>query len=214
MAAILFWFVPVGAAEFERYPFAATKGDSLPEIITHEQFLRMTVLLAVDSLLGEFTFSRPKPIWIGPADGADTNRWIHDAVTATLFEKGYVIYDAPRGDSMQRHWEFRYRLDRLDLALPEVARHGFLKRIWVKRISDATVHADLWDRETGELMWADTAETRVTDWVPKRDLPHLAGGSDPVVPPPPPLTMSERLAEPVVITAAVGALTILFFAVR
>jgi hypothetical protein len=117
-------------------------------------------------------------------------------------------------DSIQRHWEFRYRLDKIDLTFPEVARHGLLKRIWVKRVSDASIHADLWDRETGELVWADTAETRMTDWVAKRDLPRLASPTDPVVSEPPPLTMSERLTEPVVITTAVGALTILFFAVR
>lgn len=219
LAAITALGILIGAAdtaagEIERYPFEATKGDSISEFISHARLLSETVETAVESLLTGFTFSRPRPVWIAPAAAGDTNHWVFDAITRELFARGHVIYDIPREDSVQRHWELRYRLDDIGLALPEVRRHAFLGRIWVKRASHATVKADLWDRETGELIWKGAGESRIADWVPKRDLPRLSSGSDPVTLHPPPKTASERYAEPVIITAAVGALTVLFFAVR
>jgi hypothetical protein len=205
----------VSATEIELTTFEATRSDTLTEFPTHDQFVRTGVSLATDRLFEAFAISRPKPLWITPADGQVPNHWFEEAAAHLLFDRGFVVREAPEQDTTgARIWAVRYRFDRFQLSLPESDRHSFLGRIWVKRLLDLAVLIHVWDLESGELLWSNATELAVSDWVPKRRLESLTQTSSPLSPPAPPVTTVERLAEPVIVGAAIGALTILFFAVR
>lgn len=206
---------PCYSADIALNTFADTQNDSLTAFPTHEQFVRTGVDIAVESLFQTFTFSRPKPVWITPAEGQAPNHWFEEAAAKVLFDQGFIVREGVDKDTTDaRLWAIRYRFDRFSLSLPQSRRHKFMGKIWLHRLLDEAILVHVWDMESGELLWSNTSNQRVSDWIPKRELPELSQISPPVLPPVPPVTTTERLAEPVVIGAAVGALTILFFAVR
>ena len=203
------------AGDVHLVTFEESRNDTLTEFPTHDQFVRYGIDMAVDSLFETFSFSRPKPLWIAPADGQAANHWFEESAARVLFDHGFMVREAPDQDTNgARIWAVRYRFDRLSLSLPHTARHSFLGKIWVNRMLDATILVHVWDMESGELVWSNSSYARLSDWIPKRQLPELSQVSPPLTSPVPPVTAAERLAEPVLVTAAVGALTILFFAVR
>ena len=206
---------PCYSADIELNTFPDTQNDSLTAFPTHEQFVRTGVDIAVESLFQTFSFSRPKPVWITPAEGQAPNHWFEEAAAKVLFDQGFIVREGVDKDSTDaRLWAIRYRFDRFSLSLPQSKRHKFMGKIWLHRLLDEAILVHVWDLESGELLWSNTSNQRVSDWIPKRELPELSQISPPLLPPVPPVTTTERLAEPVVIGAAVGALTILFFAVR
>jgi hypothetical protein len=206
---------PCSSGEIELNTFADTQNDSTTAFRTHEQFVRFGVDLAVESLFQAFTFSRPKPVWITPAEGQAPNHWFEEAAAKVLFDQGFIVREGVDKDTTDtRLWAIRYRFDRFSLSLPQSRRHKFMGTIWLHRLLDEAILVHVWDLESGELLWSNTSNQRVSDWIPKRDLPELSQISPPIAPPVPPVTSTERLGEPIVIGAAVGALTILFFAVR
>ena len=148
-------------------------------------------------------------------EGQAPNHWFEEAAAKVLFDQGFIVREGVDKDSTDaRLWAIRYRFDRFSLSLPQSKRHKFMGKIWLHRLLDEAILVHVWDLESGELLWSNTSNQRVSDWIPKRELPELSQISPPLLPPVPPVTTTERLAEPVVIGAAVGALTILFFAVR
>ncbi len=198
-----------------RLSFEDTKSDTLETFPTHEQFIGASFGVLAESLFTDLNFSRPKPVWIASAEGAERNTWFEDTTARLLFDRGFIIRDADAVDSLAGGtWSVRYRLDRFLLTLPEAARHKLLGRIWLKREFEASVHVNLWDQDNGELVWSGSEELRATDWIPKSQLPQLAASAPPSLSPEPPITTAERLVEPVLIGTAIGALTVLFFAVR
>jgi len=206
---------PSIAGDIQLVSFADTRNDSLTEFPTHDQFARHGINLAVESLFEAFSFSRPKPLWITPADGQTANHWFEEAAARVLFDQGFMVREAPDQDTNgARIWAVRYRFDRFSLSLPHSARHTFLGKIWVNRLLDAAILVHVWDMESGDLIWSNFREVRVSDWIPKRRLPELSQATPPLTSPSPPVTAAERLTEPVLVAAAVGALTVLFFAVR
>jgi len=202
-------------AVWTRLTFEQTKSDTLTTFPTHEEFMGLTMSYLADSLFSDLNFSRPRPIWIAPAEGEPRNGWFEDTTARMLFDRGFVIREAPADDSLSEGtWSVRYRLDRQLLTLPRVARHGLLGKIWVKRQAEASVHVNVWDTDAGEMVWSGSEAVRVTDWFPKGKLALLEANAPPDLMPEAPTTTEERLAEPILIGAAVGALTVLFFAVR
>lgn len=215
VCALCLLAVPCSSADVELNTFVDTKADSSVTFRTHEQFVRTGIDLAVESLFQTFTFSRPKPVWITPAEGQLPNHWFEEAAAKALFDQGFIVREGVGKDSADaRLWAVRYRFDRFSLSLPQAKRHKFLGKIWLHRLLDEAILVHVWDLESGELLWSNTSNQRVSDWIPKRALPELSQISSPLTPPVPPITATERLGEPIVIGAAVGALTILFFAVR
>ena len=203
------------SGELEVTTFADTQADTLTGFLTHDQFVRLGVDLAVESLFQAFSFSRPKPLWITPAEGQAPNHWFEEAAAHVLFNQGFMVREAADKDTADALiWAVRYRFDRLSLSLPQAARHKFLGKIWVKRLLDEAILVHVWDLESGELLWSNTSNQRISDWIPKGELSVLSQTSPPLTAPAAPVTAAERLTEPVLIGAAVGALTILFFAVR
>jgi hypothetical protein len=207
--------VSAAATEIQFLTFDATQPDTITSFPTNDQFVRRGVEVAADSLLATLSISRPKPVWITPAEGQTANHWFEEAAARVLFDRGFIVREAPVTDTTDaRIWAVRYRFDRFSLSLPVSARHSFLGKIWVKRLLDLAVLVHVWDQETGDLLWSNETETAVSDWIPKSRLSDLNQTSPPLSPPEPPVTTVERLAEPVLVGAAVGALTVLFFAVR
>lgn len=198
-----------------RLSFEDTKSDTLTSFPTHEQFIGVSFGILAESLFADLNFSRPKPVWIAPSEGAERNAWFEDTTARLLFDRGFIIRDADAVDSLASGtWSVRYRLDRFLLTLPEAARHTFLGRIWLKREFEASVHVNLWDQDRDELVWSGSEELRAIDWIPKNQLADLTASAPPPLSPEPPITTEERLVEPVLIGTAIGALTVLFFAVR
>lgn len=201
--------------EWTRLSLEATQSDTLDSFPTHEQFIGASFGLLADSLFSDLNFSRPRPVWIAPAEGAERNVWFEDTTARLLFDRGFIIRDAAEVDSLAGGtWAVRYRLDRFLLTLPEAARHKFLGRIWLKRQFETSAHVSIWDTDLNELIWSGSEDARVTDWIPKSQLSTLATSAPPGLSPEAPTTVEERLVEPVLIGTAIGALTILFFAVR
>lgn len=195
--------------------FEATKSDTLNSFPTHEQFVGASFGFLTDSLFADLSFSRPRPVWIAPAEGAERNVWFEDTTARLLFDRGFIIRDAREVDSLAGGtWLVRYRLDRFMLTLPDADRHKFLGRIWLKRQFEASAHVSIWDTDLDELIWSGSNDVRVTDWIPKSQLSLLATSAPPGLSPEAPTTIEERLVEPVLIGTAIGALTILLFAVR
>jgi hypothetical protein len=154
-------------------------------------------------------------LWITPAAEQQPNFWFEETASRELFDRGFVVQESPGDDtSGSVIWAVRYRLDRFSLSLPKCARHSFLGRIWVERVFDLSLHLQVWDMESGQLLWSNSVDSVWTDWVPKRRLKELSEATSPFLSPVPPVTTIERLAEPVMIIAAAGALTALFFVVR
>jgi hypothetical protein len=215
---ILAFFASVSisvAGDHEIISFEETRSDTLTAFRTHEQFVRLGVDLAVDGLFQAFSFSRPKPVWITPAEGQAPNHWFEEAAARVLFDQGFIVREGMDKDTADaRIWAIRYRFDRFSLSLPQSRRHKFMGKIWVQRLMDEAILVHVWDLESDELLWSNTSNQRVSDWIPKRELPELSQISPPLESPVAPVTTAERLTEPVLIGAAVGALTILFFAVR
>jgi hypothetical protein len=203
------------AAEIELLSFEDARPDTVATFRTHDQLARYGIDLTVDSLFADFSFSRPWPLWITPAEGQPVNHWFEESAARALFDKGYIVREAPDKDTADaRIWAVRYRFDRFSLSLSEAARHKFLGKIWVHRHLDASILVHVWDIQSGELLWSNTSSQRFSDWVPKGELRSLADVSPPLTAPEPPTTTAERLTEPILVATAIGALTILFFAVR
>lgn len=206
---------PCRSGETEVITFSDTQPDTLTAFRTNEQFVRLGVDLAVESLFQAFSFSRPKPVWITPAEGQVPNHWFEEAAAKVLFDQGFIVREGVDKDTTDaRIWAIRYRFDRFSLSLPQSRRHKFMGKIWVQRLLDEAILVHVWDLESGELLWSNTSNQRLSDWIPKRKLPELSQVSPPLTPPVAPITSAERLTEPVIIGAALGALFILSFAVR
>jgi len=193
----------------------AFRRDSLDVFPTHAQLVRRGVGIAASKVFKGFPFVRPKPLWITPATGQQTNFWFEETAARELFDRGFVVQESPGDDtSSSIIWAVRYRFDRFGLALPKCARHSFLGRVWVERVFDLSLQLQVWDMESGQLLWSDSIDSTWTDWVPKKRLKELSEAPSTFLSPVPPVTTIERLTEPVMVIAAVGALTALFFVVR
>lgn len=198
-----------------RVTFEQTKTEKPSVYPTNEEFARWSVTRLADSLLSEFQISRPRPIWIGAADGETANPWFEDTTARLLYDRGFVVRERPDADSLDEGlWSVRYRFDRFALTMPSAKRHSFLGKIWVERQFEASLYLSVWDGSVGELVWSGSEDISASDWVPKSELRTLASRAPSPLDPEIPTTREERLVEPVLIGAAVGALTVLFFAVR
>lgn len=199
----------------QRVTFEQTKTEKPAQYPSNEEFARWGVTRLADSLLSEFQISRPRPIWIGAAEGETVNPWFEDTTARLLYDRGFVVRERPDADSLDEGlWSVRYRFDRFVLTMPRAKRHSFLGKIWVERQFEASLYLSVWDGSVGELVWSGSEEIMVTDWVPKSDIRTLSAGVPSLLNAEIPTTREERLVEPVLIGAAVGALTVLFFAVR
>jgi len=189
--------------------------DSANTFPTHTQVVRHGVAISTRQVLDGFPFVRPKPLWITPAAGQEPNYWFEETASRELFDRGFVVQESPGDDTTNSViWAIRYRFDRFSLSLPTVARHSFLGRIWVERVFDLSLQVQVWDMESGQLLWSNSADGTWQDWVPKRRLAGLSAPPSKFLSPVAPVTTIERLAEPILIITAAGALTALFFVVR
>jgi hypothetical protein len=198
-----------------RLSFEETRTDTVTSFPTHDQLIGLSFGMLTDSLFSDLNISRPRPIWIAPAEEAARNVWFEDTTARLLFDRGFVVRDAVPDDSLSRgSWSVRYRLDRFLMRLPQAKRHRLLGKIWVERQFEASVHVNIWDTDINELVWTGSESVFVTDWIPKSELVTLSADAPPGMVLDPPVTREERLVEPVLIGTAVGALTVLFFAIR
>jgi hypothetical protein len=193
----------------------AAQGDSALTYPTNAQFVRRGVGIATRRVFEGFPFVRPKPLWITTAEGQKTNFWFEETASRALFDRGFVVQESPGEDTANSSlWAVRYRFDRFSLSLPRTARHSFLGSIWAERVFDLSLQLQVWDMESGQLLWSNSVDSTWTDWVPKRRLKDLSEATSTFLSPAPPTTGLERFAEPAMIIAAAGALTALFFVVR
>ena len=205
----------VACAETPSDSAARTGSDSGGIYPSNAQIVRRNVAGVARNIFDGFPFVRPKPMWITPAAGQPRNFWLEESAGRELFERGYIVQESPGEDTATSGlWAVRYRFDRFSLTLPQCARHSFLGRIWVQRTFELSLQLQVWDMESGQLLWSNSGDGSWSDWVPKRNLKELSDPSSPFLSPAPPVTTMEKLAEPALVMAAAGALTILFFVVR
>ena len=177
---------------------------------THAQVVRNGVGAVTRKVFDGFPFVRPKTLWITPASGQPANFWFEETAARELFDRGYVVQESPGEDTSRSVlWAVRYRFDRFSLELPKCARHSFLGRIWVERVFDLSLQLQVWDMESGQLLWSNSVDSAWTDWVPKKRLKELSEATSTFLSPVPPVTTMERLTEPVLVTVVAGALTAL-----
>lgn len=206
---------PAGAQETPADTDGVKAAVSTVTYPTHAQLVRGGILSVTAKIFDGFPFVRPKPLWITPADGQAKNFWFEETAARELFERGYVVQESPGGDTAQSVlWGVRYRFDRFRLSLPQCARRSFLGKIWVQRVFDLSLQLQIWDMESGQLLWSNAADSTWSDWVPKAHLHDLSDSTLPFLSPVPPVTTLEKLAEPAIVISAAGVLTALFFVVR
>lgn len=189
--------------------------DSVEVYPSHAQIIRRNVAGVARKIFDGFPFVRPKPMWITPASGQERNFWFEESASRELFDRGFIVQESPGDDTASSGlWAVRYRFDNFSLDLPKCARHSFLGRIWVQRAFNLSLQLQVWDIESGQLLWSNSGDGSWTDWVPKGKLKELSDPASLLLSPVPPVTTMERLAEPALVIAAAGALTVLFFVVR
>ncbi|MBI5867837.1 MAG: hypothetical protein HZB43_06050 [candidate division Zixibacteria bacterium] len=215
LLVILCFGAATACAETPSDSVARIGSDSVDVYPSNAQIVRRNVASVARKIFDGFPFVRPKPMWITPATGEPRNFWLEESAARELFERGYIVQESPGEDTATSGlWAVRYRFDRFSLSLPQCARHSFLGRIWVQRKFDLSLQLQVWDMESGQLLWSNSGDGSCSDWVPKRKLKELSDPGSTFLSPVPPVTTMEKLAEPALVIAAAGALTVLFFVVR
>lgn len=145
--------------------------------------------------------------------------WLIDHVlTERLLTEGYRVI---RPDSLTAQTAeicslagfLRYHVVRMDLDYVSSRRRHLFGSRMVQREVQLEMFFRL-SRATGEVIWADEINKTGGDWIPMGDLPQAEQGSPPFLSPHLEPDGWGRLAEPALLTAAVGGLIYLFYSTQ
>jgi|GEM_PF-2068157 len=146
-------------------------------------------------------------------------RWLVDQVlTERLLDRGYrvILTDSLSTGSAElcsRAGFLRYRIVRMDLDYVSSRRkHLFGPRL-VQRETQLELLFRL-SRATGEVVWTGEVKRIGGDWIFSRDLSRVEKASPPFLSPYLETDGWGRLAEPALLTAAVGGLIYLFYSTQ
>ena len=146
-------------------------------------------------------------------------RWLIDEVlTERLLARGYrVIFpdslSAETAEICSQAGFLRYRIVRMNLDYVSSRR----KRLFGPRLVERKTQLDLFfrlSRASGEVIWAAEINKTGGDWISRKELPRMEQESPPFISPRLEPDGWGRLAEPALLTAAVGGLIYLFYSTQ
>jgi hypothetical protein len=146
-------------------------------------------------------------------------RWMVDQIlTERLLARGYrvVFRDSLSNETEElcaRAGFLRYRIVQMDLDYVSSRR----RHLFGPRLVERAVQLDLLfrlSRASGEVVWAGEMKRTGGDWIALRDLPLIEQASPPFLSPRLEIDGWGRLAEPALLTAAVGGLIYLFYSTQ
>jgi hypothetical protein len=188
-------------------PTAAGAQDS---VSTNFELVRDAARLACEDLVGKLSASNVRgAVSLRSVGTHEGDFLMENALSSVLAAKGFDVRTRP--DSTGPLLEFEV-VD-LGLAYTRTWRHAWLGERRVEREARARVFARLVDQDEAHILWAEQAEAKVVDEVPESSLGDLEEKGDveylqATLPP----RRWNKYVEPVVVTAIVVGLIVLFFA--
>jgi len=212
------WLIPGiridGAGAAEPSPAEIDQGGHP----TNLRLLQRTAEEAIEEVCDRLSSHGLSTICLEPPSDLG-GRWLIDQIlTERLLAGGYrvVLPDSLSSQAEEvrsRAGFLRYRIVRMDLDYVSSRR----KHLFGPRLVQREVRLDLFfrlSRAAGEIIWAGEVNKTGGDWIPMRDLPRVERGSPPFLSPRLKPDGWGRLAEPALLTAAVGGLIYLFYSTQ
>ena len=185
---------------------------------TNFGLLKTTLEEAIEEVCDRLSSHEPTVICLeSPSDFE--GRWLVDQVLAEqLLGRGYriVLPDSlpdRAAEICSRAGFLRYRVVKMDLDYPSARRQHLFGPRLVKREVQLYLFFQL-SRATGEVIWAGEVRKTGGDWIARNDLPLAEQGSLSFLSPRLETDGWGRLAEPAILTAAIGGLIYLFYSTQ
>jgi len=185
---------------------------------TNLRLLRITLEEAIEEVCDRLSSHEFSTFCLESGPELD-GRWLIDQVLAErLLNRDYrvVFQDSlstEAGEPCARAGFLRYRIVRLSLDYVSSRR----KHFFGPRLVEREVRLDLYfrlSRATGEVVWTGEVERISGDWVSSRDLPRVEQASPNFLSPHLETDGWGRLAEPALLTAAIGGIIFLFYSTQ
>jgi hypothetical protein len=185
---------------------------------TNLRLLKRTAEEAIEEVCDRLSSHGLSTICLEPPSELD-GRWLIDQIlTERLLAEGYRVVLSDSLSAQEK--EIRsgagflgYRIVRMHLDYISSRR----KHLFGPRLVQREVRLNLFfrlSRAAGEIIWAGEINTTGGDWVPMRELPRVERESPAFLSPRLEPDGWGRLAEPALLTAAVGGLIYLFYSTQ
>jgi hypothetical protein len=206
------WFSVANGAEGS--PEGSDQGDNP----TNLGLLKTTLEEAIEQVCDRLSSHEYTTICLQSRPDED-GRWLVEQVLAgQLLARGYRTILT---DSLSRRYPeicsdagiLRYRIVQLDLDYASTRRQHLFGPRLVERKVQLSLFFQL-SRPSGELVWTDAVKKTGGDWIPQKDLPLVEQESISFLSPRLKSDGWGRLAEPILLTAAIGGLIYLFYATQ
>lgn len=177
--------------------YAQSGESSADEIVpTHRVFVDSCLRELSGYILSGFTPNRTSPLVIIKDTVADPRGSLASGIAQTLSARGLLIREDSAAYSDEGNWNLRYELSPIEITLTEPQRREFLGKIWVKRSMQAEIDMTVQDNAYGDVVWAGSADSTFTDWIPKGAVKSL---ESPELKPKAPATGWEKAKLPMIV---------------
>lgn len=170
--------------------------SSNEDIPTHRVFVDSCLRELSGHILSGFTPNRTSPLVIVKDTIRDPNGSLAVGIAQSLSARGLLIREDSAAYSDEGNWNLRYELSPIEMTLSEPQRREFLGKIWVKRSMRAEIDMTVQDNAYGDVVWAGSADSTFTDWIPKGAVKSL---ESPGLTPKAPATGWEKAKLPIIV---------------